>query len=97
MQISLKLIWSINHAKSTVCIKFQLLVTFSSLFTASSNLPVFPLSVLYVLKIGPRDYYHCSQHIKRVQKLYQPPLDYEKEVFLDPVNRIVAATDYIGD
>ena len=47
MQIRLKLIRSINHAKSTVYIKFQLLVTFSSLFTASSSLPVFPLSVLY--------------------------------------------------
>ena len=29
MQISLKLIWGINHAKSIVCIKFQLLVTFT--------------------------------------------------------------------
>ena len=42
MQISLKLIWLINHAKITVCIKFQLLVTFSSLFTGSSSLSVFP-------------------------------------------------------
>ena len=49
MQISLKIIRSINHAKSIVCIKFQLLVTFSSLFTASSSLPVFPPSVLYIL------------------------------------------------
>ena len=48
MQISLKIIRSINHAKSTVCIKFQLIVTSSSLFTASSSLPVFPPSVLYV-------------------------------------------------
>ena len=48
MQISLKLIQRINHAKSTVCIKFQLLVTFSSLFTASSSLSVFPRSVLYI-------------------------------------------------
>ena len=47
MQISLKLIQGINHAKSTVCIKFQLLVTFSSLFTASSSLSVFARSVLY--------------------------------------------------
>ena len=38
MQISSKLIRGINHAKSTVCIKFQFLVTFSSLFTASSSL-----------------------------------------------------------
>jgi len=51
MQISLKIIQSINHAKSTVCIKFQLLVTFSSLFTASSSLPVFPPSVLYKKKV----------------------------------------------
>ena len=48
MQISLKIIRSINHAKSTICIKFQLLVTSSSLFTASSSLPVFPPSVLYI-------------------------------------------------
>ena len=46
MQISLKLIRLINHAKITVCIKFQLLVTFSSLFTGSSSLSVFPRSVL---------------------------------------------------
>ena len=39
----------------------------------------------YVLKIGPRDYHHCSQHIKRVQKPYQPPLDYENKAFLNPV------------
>ena len=43
MQISLKLI----HAKSTVCTKFQLLVTFSSLFTASSVLQAFPRLLLY--------------------------------------------------
>ena len=43
MQISLKLIQAINHAKSTVCIKFQL----SSLFTGSSSLSVFPRGVLY--------------------------------------------------
>ena len=49
MQISLKIIRSINHAKSTVCIKFQFLVTFSSLFTASSSLSVFPPSVLHVV------------------------------------------------
>ena len=48
MQISLKLIQGINHAKSTVCIKFPLLVTFSFLFTASSSLSVFPRSVLYM-------------------------------------------------
>ena len=47
MQISLKIIRSINHAKSTICIKFQLLVTFSSLFTGSSSLSVFPRGVLY--------------------------------------------------
>ena len=47
MQISLKLIQAINHAKSTICIKFQLLVTFSSLFTGSSSLSVFPRGVLY--------------------------------------------------
>ena len=47
MQISLKFIQAINHAKSTVCIKFQLLVTFSSLFTGSSSLSVFPRGVLY--------------------------------------------------
>ena len=41
---------SINYAKSTVCIKFQLLVTFSSLFTGSSSLSVFPRSVLYVFR-----------------------------------------------
>ena len=39
MQISLKLIRLINHAKWTVCIKFQLLVIFSSLFTDSSITP----------------------------------------------------------
>jgi len=49
MQISLKLIRLINHAKITVCIKFQLLVTFSSLFTGSSSLSVFPRSVLYTI------------------------------------------------
>ena len=49
MQISLKLIQAINHAKSTVCIKFLLLVTFSSLFTASSSLSVLTQSVLYLL------------------------------------------------
>ena len=47
MQISLKLIQAINHAKSTVCTKFQLLVTFSSLFTASSVLQAFPRLLLY--------------------------------------------------
>ena len=59
MQISLKIIRSINHAKSTVCIKFQLLVTFSSLFTASSSLPVFPPSVLYI-SLHPK---HVLSHI----------------------------------
>ena len=48
MQISLKLIRLINHAKITISIKFQLLVTFSSLFTGSSSFSVFPRSVLYV-------------------------------------------------
>ena len=48
MQISLKIIQSINHAKSIVCIKFQLLVTFSSLFTGASSLSVFPRGVLYI-------------------------------------------------
>ena len=48
MQISLKLIRGINHAKSTVCMKFKLLVTFNSLFTASSSLSVFARSVLYI-------------------------------------------------
>ena len=47
MQISLKLIQAINHAKSTVCIKFELLVTFGCLFTGSSSLSVFPRGVLY--------------------------------------------------
>ncbi len=46
MQISLKLIQLINHAKSTNCKKFQLLLTFSSLFTGSSSLSVFPRGVL---------------------------------------------------
>ena len=54
MQISLKIIRSINHTKSTVCIKFQLLATFSSLFTASSSLSVFPPSVLYADDIKRR-------------------------------------------
>ena len=48
MQISLKLIRLINHAKRTVCIKFQLLVIFSSLLTGSSSLSVFPRGVLYL-------------------------------------------------
>ena len=48
MQISLKFIRLINHARITVCIKFQLLMTFSSLFTGSSSLSVFPRSVLYI-------------------------------------------------
>ena len=52
MQISLKLIQLINHAKITVCIKFQSLVTFSSLFTGSSSLSVFPRSVLYIQMNG---------------------------------------------
>ena len=51
MQISLKVIRLINHAKITVCIKFQFPVTFSSLFTGSSSLSVFPRSVLYVQAI----------------------------------------------
>ena len=51
MQISLKLIQLINHAKLTIYIKFQLLVTFSSLFTGSSSLSVFPRGVLYVSEI----------------------------------------------
>ena len=48
MQISLKFIQAINHAKSTTCIKFQLFVTFSSLFTGSSSLSVFARGVLYL-------------------------------------------------
>ena len=48
----------------------------------------------YVLKIGPRDYYHCSQHIKRVQKPYQPPLDYENKGFLNPVTVNTYGRDY---
>ena len=48
MQISLKLIQGINHAKSTVFIKSQLLVTFNSLFTGSSSSSVFPRGVLYI-------------------------------------------------
>ncbi len=51
MQISLKLLRGINHAKSTVYIKFQLLVTFSSLFTASSSLSVFARSVRSVRSV----------------------------------------------
>ena len=39
MQISLKLIRLINHTKITVCIKFQLFMIFSSLFTDSSITP----------------------------------------------------------
>ena len=42
----MKLIQAINHAKSTVCTKFQFLVTFSSLFTASSVLKAFPRLLL---------------------------------------------------
>ena len=37
-----------NHAKLTIYIKFQLLVTFSSLFAGSSSLAVFPRGVLYL-------------------------------------------------
>ena len=48
MQISLKFIQLINHANLTICIKFQLLVTFSSLFAGSSSLAVFPRGVLYL-------------------------------------------------
>ena len=61
MQISLKLIQAINHAKSTVCMKFQLLVTFISLFTAPSSLSVFPPSVLYHQKqrSRKRHYLYC--------------------------------------
>ena len=51
MQISLKLIRLINHVKITVCIKFQLLVTFSSLFTGSSSLSVFPRGVFHPILI----------------------------------------------
>ena len=47
MQIGLKLIQSINHAKLTICIRFQFFETFSSLFTGSSSLSVFPRGVLY--------------------------------------------------
>ena len=46
MQISLKFIRGLNHAKSTTCMKFQLLVTFSSLFTGSFSLSVFARGVL---------------------------------------------------
>ena len=55
MQISLKLIQAINHAKSTVCTKFQLLVTFTSLFTASSVLQAFPRLLLYVQGMVKKD------------------------------------------
>ncbi len=51
MQISLKLIWALNHAKLTACIKFQLLVIFSSLFTGSSSLSVSPQGELYLLSV----------------------------------------------
>ena len=51
MQISLRLILSINHAKLTMCIRFQLLVTFSSLVTGSSSLSVFLWGVLFLLSI----------------------------------------------
>ena len=50
MQISSKFIQAMNHAKSITCIKFLLLVTFSSLFTGSSSLSFFARGVLY--------YYH---------------------------------------
>ena len=41
MQISLKLIQSINHAALTIYLKFQLLVIFSSLFTILQAPPVY--------------------------------------------------------
>ena len=59
MQISLKFIQGINHAKSTTCIKFQLLVTFSSLFTGSSSLSVFARGVLYHLQNSPHQISKC--------------------------------------
>ena len=62
MQISLKFIRGLNHAKSTTCIKFQLLVTFSSLFTGSSILPVFALSVLYQWLIRPELLIYLGAH-----------------------------------
>ena len=60
MQISLKFIRGLNHAKSTTCMKFQLPVTFSSLFTGSSILPVFALSVLYIVQCSA--YAHFLPH-----------------------------------
>ena len=81
MQISLKLIRSINHAKSTVYIKFQLLVTFSSLFTASSSLPVFPLSVLYLVR-GVEDKKKASSFRfgTRYENLYTWVVPYSKMI-----------------
>ena len=54
MQISFKLIQRINYAELTICMKFQFFVTFSSLFTGSSSLFVFPRGVLYELRHGQK-------------------------------------------
>ena len=53
MQTSLKLIRGLNHVKLTIHTKFQSLVIFNSPVTGSSILPVFALSVLYLLIDGP--------------------------------------------
>ena len=70
MQISLKLIHAINHAKSTVCIKFQLLVIFSSIFTGSSSLSVFPRGVLYVsgilLELSTEEFLALTKNLSKI-------------------------------
>ena len=63
MQISLKLIRLINHAKRTVCIKFQLLVIFSSLFTDSSITPALLRTYCTSCKslyCSKNDLYYCK-------------------------------------
>ena len=70
MQISLTLIQSINHAKLTICIKSQFLVTFNSLFTGSSSLSVFPRGVLYLFSGYINYLQSASFSTELVQKLW---------------------------
>ena len=72
MQISLKLIQSRNYAKKSIYIKFQLLVTFSYLFTGSSSLSVFPRGVLYLFtKTGVKLRKYGSQVNELLRRLVE--------------------------
>ena len=91
MQISLKLIRGLNHVKLTIHTKFQSLVIFNSPVTGSSILPVFALSVLYMLKESPEITYF-QFHTNRVKEQLSA-MKFAKIVFYASILKQIYAAD----